>query len=105
MRRSVRVPEEISADPKWAKLTVLDGLIIISSIAIGYFTKWIVHPYLEIFYVGFFPIALFVLLLPSTVPHKKNFQTALTVFRKDRKVYKSISLEDIDLERGQEDGI
>lgn len=97
MRRSLRVPEEIQASAKWSKLTVLDGIIIIASLGVGWITKWIVLPILEVPYVALFPISLYVLLLPSSnVPHKKNYQTAMIVLKKDRKVYKSLSLEDRD---------
>ncbi|MFS0882517.1 DUF5592 family protein [Metabacillus niabensis] len=102
MRRTIRVPEEIQANSKWSKLTVLDGIIIVASLGVGWFTKFIVHPFLAIPYVALFPITLYILLLPSiNVPGKKNYQTAIQVLTKDRKVYKSISLEEIDFYRSE----
>lgn len=93
MRREIRVPEEIQATAKWSKLTVLDGIIITCSFGIGFLSKGIVFPLLQIPYVAFFPIALYILLLPSVdVPSRKNYQVAITVFKKDRNVYKSIDM-------------
>ncbi|MEG0235867.1 MAG: DUF5592 family protein [Bacilli bacterium] len=93
MRREIRVPEEIQATAKWSKLTVLDGIIITCSFGIGFFSKGIVFPLLQIPYVALFPISLYILLLPSIdVPGRKNYQVALTVLKKDRNIYRSIDI-------------
>ncbi|CEN25508.1 Uncharacterised protein [[Clostridium] sordellii] len=107
MRREIRVPEEIQATAKWSKLTVLDGIIIICSFGIGFLSKGIVFPLLQIPYVAFFPIALYILLLPSAdVPSRKNYQVAITVLRKDRNVYKSIDINSsINKIEGEENAI
>lgn len=107
MRREIRVPEEIQATAKWSKLTVLDGIIITSSFAIGFLSKGIVFPLLQIPYVAFFPISLYILLLPSAdVPSRKNYQVAMTVLRKDRNIYKSIDVNSyINEIEGEENAI
>lgn len=93
MRREIRVPEEIQATAKWSKLTVLDGIIITCSFALGFLSKGIIFPLLQMPYVAFFPISLYILLLPSRdVPGRKNYQVALTVLKKDRNIYKSIDI-------------
>lgn len=108
MRKIIDVPKEIQTDPKWQKLTVKDGFIIIASAGLGFITKGIVHPYLSYFYVALFPVTLYFLLLPSVdVPKKKNYQTILAVLRKDRKTYRSVDLNyrDVNEEKREYNGL
>lgn len=94
MRRLVRVPETVQATPKWSKLTVLDGFIIIAGAAFGFFLKWLVHPTLALPFVALFPISLYFLLLPSESPGKKVYQLIMVVITKDRKTYHALDVND-----------
>ena len=90
MRLTVSVPENIQAKIQWNKLTVVDGFVIIVSLAVGYFMKGLVYPYLQIPFVLFIVLATTFYLWPCPdSPSKKIYEMTLMVFRKDSRTYKA----------------
>lgn len=91
MRREIARPKEAIVKIKQGKFDMLDVFIILGSAGIGLVTKHFVPMLLQIPYIGFYPLAFYLLLSPSDVPNKKNYQVALQLLLKDRKVYHAIN--------------
>ncbi|QYC35289.1 MULTISPECIES: hypothetical protein [Bacillus amyloliquefaciens group] len=90
MRQSISVSENIRARVQWNKLTVVDGFTIIGSLAVGYFTKGLIFPYLQVPYVLFISLATTFYIWPCPdSPNKKIYEMTLIVFRKDSRTYKA----------------
>ncbi|AVI31003.1 MULTISPECIES: DUF5592 family protein [Bacillaceae] len=90
MRQTLSVPENIQAKIQWNKLTVVDGFIIIGSLAVGYFMKGLVYPFLQLPFVLFVVLATTFYLWPCPdSPNKKIYEMTLMVFRKDSRTYKA----------------
>lgn len=90
MRKEIARPKEAITPIKQGKLDMKDVFVILGSTAIGYFSKSFVPEILEIGYIASYPIILYLLLSPSEVAGKKNFQVLLQLLRKDRQVYHTI---------------
>ncbi|MEK4448628.1 DUF5592 family protein [Bacillus sp. FSL M8-0052] len=107
MRKTLAVSENIQAKTQWSKLTVVDGFMIIGSLGIGFFLKWIVYPDLQFPFMAFIALATTYFLWPSIdSPNKKNYQMAWLVIRKDRRTYKSQEpVKNFTLIRGGKDGV
>lgn len=90
MRQTLTVSENIQAKIQWNKLTVVDGFMIIGSLAVGYFMKGLVYPYLQVPFVLFVVLATTFYLWPCPdSPNKKIYEMTLIVFRKDSRTYKA----------------
>lgn len=92
MRKEVARPKEAITDIKQGKFDMKDVLMIIASPFLGILSQNFITEFLRIPYVMAFPITLYLLFLPSGIHAKKNYQVALQVLLKDRKIYHAITL-------------
>lgn len=91
MRKEVARPKEAITNIKQGKFDMKDVLIIIASVFVGIISQYLVPEILVILYVLAYPLTLYILFSPSDIPNKKNYQVAIQVLLKDRKVYHAIN--------------
>lgn len=91
MSKTVYRPKKIKIETQYNEAySMVDVFLLLGSSGVGFITKGIVFSWLQFVYVAFLPISLFFLLAPSGIVGKKNYQVALQVIMKDRKVYHPI---------------
>ncbi|EOH86320.1 hypothetical protein [Enterococcus pallens] len=91
MRKEVSRPKEAVTNIKQGKFDFKDVLLIVGSPLIGIISSYLVPSILEIPYILAYPAILYLLLSPSDIHGKKNYQVAIQVLLKDRKIYHSVN--------------
>ncbi|OTO77414.1 MULTISPECIES: hypothetical protein [unclassified Enterococcus] len=91
MRREVARPKEAITNIKQGRFDFKDVLFIVGSPFIGMLSQYLVPEILNIPYILAYPVIFYLLLSPSDIHGKKNYQVAIQVLLKDRKVYHSIT--------------
>ncbi|MFR6671194.1 MAG: hypothetical protein ACLUSM_01680 [Enterococcus avium] len=91
MRREVARPKEAITNIKQGKFDFKDVLFIVGSPFIGMISQYLVPEMLSIPYIFTYPVISYLLLSPSDIHGKKNYQVAMQVLLKDRRIYHSIN--------------
>lgn len=91
MSKSVARPKEAITNIKQGKFDFKDVLFIVGSPFIGMISQYLVPELIKIPYILAYPVTLYLLLSPSDIHGKKNYQVAIQVLLKDRKNYHSIN--------------
>lgn len=94
MRKEVARPKEAITNVKQGKFDMKDVLMIVASPFLGILSQNFIPEILRIPYVIAFPVSLYLLFSPSGIHAKKNYQVALQVLLKDRKIYHAINLSE-----------
>jgi hypothetical protein len=92
MRKEVARPKEALTNIKHGKFDMKDVLMIMASSILGFLSQIFIPEVLRVPYIMSFPITLYLLFSPSGIHAKKNYQVALQVLLKDRKIYHAITL-------------
>lgn len=91
MRKEVSRPKEAITNIKQGRFDFKDVLFIVGSPLLGMISKYLVPDILQVFYILAYPAILYLLLSPSSIHGKKNYQVAIQVLLKDKRIYHSIN--------------
>lgn len=91
MVKEIARPKEAITNIKQGKFDFKDVLFIVGSPFIGMISQYLVPELLKVPYILSYPVILYLLLSPSDIHNKKNYQVAVQVLLKDRKIYHSIN--------------